>query len=177
MISSFKRKRTLALGVLLLLFLSAGAVAYFTAAGSGSGSASVGTTANVVLHGTTTGTLYPGTSVTVNLTADNPNSAKAEVGTVQLTGIRACSGAGSTWTGNGCSNGGTEVKACEDLDPGSAADADASDFYMANVAENQELPANSTGNALANAGTLTMNDLTRSQDQCQGVNLYLQLTS
>lgn len=177
MIRRFNKKRTLALGGLLLFVLTAGAVAYFTAGGSGSGSASVGTTANLVLHGTTSGNLYPGSSLTVNLTADNPGNSKAQVGTVQLTGIKACSGTGSTWTGTACSNGGTEVSSCEDFDPGSAANANAHDFYMANVAENQELPANSTGTALTNSGTLTMNDLASSQDQCKNVNLYLQLTS
>lgn len=177
MIRRFKKKRNLALVGLLLLVLSSGAVAYFTAGGSGSGTAAVGTTANVVLHGSTTGTLYPGTSVTVALTADNPNSSKAQVGTLQLTGIKACSGAGSSWNGTGCSSGGTEVTSCEDFDPGSAADANAHDFYMANVVENQELPASSTGTALTHSGTLTMNDLSTSQDQCKNVNLYLTFSS
>jgi hypothetical protein len=180
----FTKKRTLALGALLLLLLTAGAVAYFTTTGSGSGTASVGTSSVLTLHATTSGTLYPGTSVTVNLTADNPSNGNQQVGTIHLNGIKACTGGtgnDSVWNSSTSSctdsaNGGTEVTGCEDFDNGSSADANAHDFYMADVAENQSL-AHANGIALTNSGTLQMNNLNSSQNQCKNANLYLELTS
>jgi hypothetical protein len=182
MFHRFSRKRSIALTALLLLLLSAGAVAYFTTSGSGSGSASVGTSSTITLHGSTSGTLYPGTSETVTLTADNPSSGHQQVGTVHLSGIKACTGGtgnDSVWTGSSCSDsahGGVEVPGCEDFDNGSSPDGNAHDFYMADVVENQDLPSGS-GQALTNNGTLTMNNLSSSQDQCKSANLYLQFTS
>lgn len=183
MIRKFKKRHSLALAALLLLLLTAGAVAYFTTNGSGSGSATVGTSSTLTLHGTTSGTLYPGTSVPVTLTADNGSSGHQQVGTVHLSGIKACTGGtnnDSVWVpGSGCSdstNGGVEVPTCEDFDNGASPDANASDFYMADVAENQDL-APGSGIALSHNGTLQMNDLSKSQDQCKNVNLYLQFTS
>lgn len=182
MIRNLRKKRSAALAALLLLLLSAGAVAYFTAGGSGSGSATVGTSSTITLHGTTSGTLYPGTSVGVTLSADNPSPGHQLVGTVHLSGIKACTGGtgnDSVWTGSACSdsaNGGTEVAGCEDLDNGSSSNANSHDFYMADVVENQNL-ASGSGIGLTNSGTLSMNDLASSQNQCKNVNLYLQFTS
>jgi len=170
------------LSVLLLLLLTAGAIAYFTTNGTGSGTASVGTSSTITLHGTTTGTLYPGTSETVTLAADNPSSGHQQVGTVHLSGIYACTGGtnnDSVWNGSSCSdgtNGGHEVSTCEDIDNGSVGNAGQHDFYMQDVQENQDI-APGTGTALNNNGTLVMNDLNSSQDQCKNANLYLVLTS
>ena len=184
MIRRFKKKRTLALGALLLLLLSVGAGAYFSASGTGSGSATVGTSSTITLHGSTSGNLYPGSSVTVTLTADNPSPGHEQVGTVHLSGIKACTGGtnnDSVWNPgtSSCSdsaNGGAEVPSCEDFDNGANPDANAHDFYMADIAENQDL-AHGNGIALTNDGTLQMNDLSASQDQCKNANLYLQLNS
>lgn len=184
MIRRFKKKRTLALGALALLLLSVGAAAYFSATGTGSGSATVGTSSTITLHGSTSGSLYPGSSVAVTLTADNPSPGHEQVGTVHLSGIKACTGGtsnDSVWNPatSSCTdsaNGGVEVTSCEDFDSGASADANAHDFYMADVAENQDL-AHGNGIALNNSGLLQMNDLSTSQDQCKNANLYLQLSS
>jgi len=184
MFRRFGKKRSAALVALLMLLLSAGAVAFFTTSGSGSGTATVGTSSNITLQGSTSGTLYPGTSVTVTFTADNPSSGHQQVGTVHLSGIKACTGGtgnDSVWNPatSSCTdgaNGGAEVPGCEDFDNGSSPDANAHDFYMADVVENQDLPSGS-GIALTNNGTLTMNDLSSSQNQCKNANLYLQFTS
>lgn len=174
----FRNKRSLALAALLLLLLTAGAVAYFTASGAGTGSATVGTASNVVLHGSTTGSLYPGTTVPVTLTADNPGNGRQLVTAVTLSGIKACSGGsgGSVWVpGTGCSNGGSEVTTCEDFST-AAVDPNTTDFWMPTVAEGLQLPANSLANALS-AGVLTMNNLNSSQNQCENADLYLTFTS
>lgn len=184
MIRRFKTKPALAVLALSLMALAGTAVAYFSTTGSGSATASVGTSQTLTLHGTTSGTLYPGTSVTVSLTADNPSSGNQQVGTVHLSAIKACTGGtsnDSVWNpGTGActdsAHGGTEVPSCEDFDSGSSPDADAHDFYMADVVENQDLSSGS-GIALTHSGALTMNDLSGSQNQCKNVNLYLQLTS
>lgn len=184
MFSKYRKRRLVALVALLALLLTSGAVAYFTTTGTGSGSATVGTSSVITLHGTTTGTLYPGTSETVTFTADNPSPGHQLVGTVHLSGIKACTGGtgnDSVWNPNtnsctDAANGGVEVAGCEDFDNGSVADANAHDFYMADVVENQDLPSGN-GTALTNSGTLQMNDLPSSQNQCKNVNLYLQFTS
>jgi hypothetical protein len=176
-------------GLTLLAALSVAAVAviaayaYFTANGSGSGTATVGTSSAVTLHGSTTGTLYPGTTVSVSFTVDNPSTGHQQLGTVYLAGVKACTGAGSSWDpslnsgSGGCSNSGTEQTGCESVDPGNAADANASNFYMADVAENQDLAGSSSGVAATNGGTLKMNDLNSSQDSCKNASLYLVLST
>jgi hypothetical protein len=184
MFRRFGKKRSLALTALALLLLSAGAVAYFTATGSGSGTATVGTSSAITIHASTSGTLYPGTSESVTFTADNPSPGHQQVGTVHLSGIEACTGGtgnDSVWNPatSSCTdsaNGGAEVPSCEDFDNGSNPDANASDFYMADVQENQDI-AHGNGIALNSSGTLTMNDLSSSQNQCKNVNLYLMFTS
>src|SRR5437899_1598272 len=66
-----KRKITVLAALLIAAIAAIGGYAYFTANGSGSGTATVGTSSNIVLHGSTVGTLYPGTSVSISFTADN----------------------------------------------------------------------------------------------------------
>src|SRR5262245_58944241 len=70
----FRTKKSVALLAALVVASAAavGGYAYFTTPGSGTGSASVGTETPVTLHATA-GTLYPGTSTTVNFTVDNPS--------------------------------------------------------------------------------------------------------
>ena len=48
------------------LVVAGSAYAYFTTTGSGSGTATVGSSSNLTVTGTTSGSLYPGTSSTVN---------------------------------------------------------------------------------------------------------------
>jgi hypothetical protein len=160
-----------------------GAWAFFTASGSGSGTATVGTSSALTLHGATVGTLYPGATVSISFTVDNPSSGHQQLGTIYLAGVKACTGAGSSWdpslnSGAGaCSNSGTEQTTCESVDPGNAGDANLSNFYMLDVTENQDLAGNATGVSATNGGTLKMNNLSSSQDSCKNANLYLQLAT
>jgi hypothetical protein len=160
-----------------------GAWAFFTASGSGSGTATVGTSSALTLHGATVGTLYPGATVSISFTVDNPSSGHQQLGTIYLAGVKACTGAGSSWdpslnSGAGaCSNSGTEQTTCESVDPGNAGDANLSNFYMLDATENQDLAGNATGVSATNGGTLKMNNLSSSQDSCKNANLYLQLAT
>jgi hypothetical protein len=176
----FTKKRITILAVLLVaLGATIGAWAYFTANGSGSGSASVGTSSTLTLHGATVGTLYPGTTVPISFTVDNPSTGHQQLGTIYLAGVKACVGAGSTWNPgtSSCTSGGTEASGCESVDPGNAGDANASNFYMADVTENQDFAGGASGASATNGGTLMMNNLSSSQDSCKNANLYLQLAT
>src|ERR1700761_4198796 len=97
-----------ALGVVASLALAGGAYAYFTTTGSGTGQGTVGASSALTVTGTVSGSLYPGTSNTVNFTANNPSSGHERLGTITLTGVHACTGTGSSWNGSACSNSGTE---------------------------------------------------------------------
>lgn len=174
----FGKKRSIALGALFLLLLTAGAVAYFTASGAGSGSATVGTASAITLTGTTSGSLYPGTNVPVTLKASNPGTGTEYVTSVTLSGIKACYNAAGTsqWVpGTGCSNSGSEVTTCEDYST-AASNPNNTDFWMPPVTEGVQLAGNSSNVALT-SGTLTMSNLNSSQNQCAGANLYLSFTS
>jgi hypothetical protein len=180
----FPKRRTAVLAVLLVALIGAiGGWAYFTANGSGSATATVGTSSNLTLHGSTVGTLYPGTTVSISFTADNPSAGHQQLGTIYLAGVKACTGAGSSWDpslnsgAGGCSSSGTEQASCESVDPGNASDANASNFYLADVTENQDLAGNASGVSATNGGTLKMNNLSSAQDSCKNANLYLQLAT
>jgi hypothetical protein len=160
-----------------------GAYAYFTANGTGSGTATVGTSSSLTLNGSTTGTLYPGGTVSVSFTVDNPSSGHQELGTIYLAGVKACTGASSSWDtslnsgAGGCSNSGTEQTTCESVDSGSTSDANSSNFYMADVTENQDVAGSTSGVAATNGGTLMLNNLSSSQDSCKTASLYLELAT
>jgi hypothetical protein len=165
-----------ALSTIAVLAAAGAAIAYFTTTGQGTGSAAVGTNAALTITGTATSSLYPGTSSPVTFTANNPSSGHQQIGTVTLTGIKACVGTGSSWNGTACSNGGTEATTCEDFTAG-ASNVTTKDFYMAPVVENQDLPSGN-GTSLNTNGTLVMNNFTAaSQDACKGANLYLTFSS
>jgi hypothetical protein len=178
-----KRRLAVFAALLIAAIAAIGGWAYFTANGAGSGTANVGTSSNLTLHGATVGTLYPGTTVAISFTVDNPSSGHQQLGTIYLAGVKACTGAGSSWNpalnggAGGCSNSGTEQTGCESVDPGNAADANASNFYMADVVENQDLAGNASGAAATNGGTLKMNNLNSAQDSCKNASLYLQLAT
>jgi hypothetical protein len=178
-----KRRITLLVVLAIAAIAAIGGWAYFTANGSGSATATVGTSSNLTLHGSTSGTLYPGSTVSISFTVDNPGGGTERLGTIYLAGVKACTGAGSSWDpslnsgAGGCSNSGTEQTGCESVDPGNAADANASNFYMADVAENQDLAGNTSGVGATNGGTVKMNNLSSSQDSCKNANLYLQLAT
>ena len=119
----------------------------------------------------------------ISFTVDNPSSGHQQLGTIYLSGVKACTGASSSWDpslnsgAGGCSNSGTEQTTCESVDAGNAADANASNFYMADVTENQDLAGNATGVSATNGGTLKLNNLSASQDSCKNASLYLQLAA
>jgi hypothetical protein len=121
--------------------------------------------------------------VPISFTADNPGGGTERLGTIYLSGVKACTGASSSWDpslnsgAGGCSNSGTEQTGCESVDPGNAGNAGASNFYMGDVTENQNLAGGSTGVSATNGGTLTMNNLSSSQDSCKNASLYLQLAT
>jgi hypothetical protein len=154
--SSFTKKRALsAFATICVLGIAAGAYAYFTTTGSGTGTASVGTSAAVTLHGTVTGSLYPGSSSSVSFTVDNPSSGGQRVNTISLASITADAGH------SGCST---------------AISGGNPDFAMASVAVNKTF-APGNGQAVTQTGTLTMNDTGVNQDACQGATLTLNLTN
>lgn len=164
-------KRLVAVSVVAVLAVTGAAIAYFSASGSGTGTATVGTSSALTLHGSSSTTLYPGTSSTVTFTADNPSGGKERVGTIHLASIVACDQA---FTGTTCASG-HEVTTCESVETGTT-DGNTANFWMPDVAANQEV---SSGNAqsITATGTLTMNDLTGSQDSCKNDNLLLNFTS
>jgi hypothetical protein len=137
----------------------------------------------LTLHGAASGTLYPGATVSISFTIDNPSTGHQQLGTIYLSGVKACTGASSTWdpalnSGNGaCSNSGTEQTTCESVDPGNTTDANSSNFYMADVVENQDVAGSSSGVSATNGGTLKLNNLNSSQDSCKNASLYLQLAT
>jgi hypothetical protein len=178
----FTKKRVVAaVSVVAALAMAATAFAYFTTTGSGSGSASVGTSSDITLTGTTSGTLYPGAYETVSLSANNHSPGNQKLGTITLSGVKACP-SGSTWdatlnsNAGGCTNSATEVTGCE-TSSGVSSNDTSKNFYMAPVIENQDLPSGN-GTTLTNASaTLVMNDLSTSQDSCKSANLYLILSA
>src|ERR1700730_13221365 len=103
------------------------AVAYFTTSGGGTGTATVGTSSALVIHGTTTTALYPGTTTPVAFTADNSTTGHQQLGTIPLASIKACVGSGSSWDGTACTASGTEATTCESVETG-ATDLNTANF-------------------------------------------------
>lgn len=151
------------------------AYAFFTTSGAGTGTASVGTSSALTIHGTSASTLYPGTSSTVSFTVDNPSSGHQQLGTVTLSAVHACTGAGSSWNGTSCTSGGTEATGCESFDTSSSSSSD--NFSMVPVTSNQDIAGNASGATVTATGTLAMNNLASSQDACKSANLTLSFTS
>jgi hypothetical protein len=166
-----KKKLIGATTVLVTLALGGAAVAYFSTSGSGTGTASVGTSSALTVHGSTSGSLYPGVSSTVSFTADNPSSGHQKLGTIHLASIVACDQA---FSGGTCASG-HEVTTCESAETGSS-DANTANFWMPDVVSNQDL-ASGNGQSVTATGSLKMNDLNASQDTCKNVNLLLNFTS
>jgi hypothetical protein len=173
-LSNAPKKRAFLIAMLMTLAVTGGAFAYFTTAGTGSGSGSVGTSSSLVVTGTVASSLYPGTSSTVNFTVNNPSSGHERLGTITLSAIHACTGAGSTWNGSACSNSGTEQTTCESSDTSSSSTTD--NFSMPVVTSNTDF-APGNNQTVTQTGTLTMNDLNSSQNSCQGASLTLTFTT
>jgi hypothetical protein len=159
------KKRVLAgIGLVATLAVTGVAVAYFSASGAGSGNAQVGTNAALTISPTITpgvGGIVPGGNpATVSLTVTNPATAKANVATVTMTGVLAYSDAAHTVniTGTG------------------AGKCDTTQFSMAPVTENQQVPAGGP-TALANNGSLVFADSGSNQDGCKNAYLVSSFTS
>jgi hypothetical protein len=125
------------------------AVAYFTSTGSGTASGTVGSSQALTLHGTTSASLYPGSSATVTFTADNPSGGNEYLSTIHLTSVTTDAGH------SGC---------------GLTA------FTMPDVTVNQSIGPGS-GQSVTVHGTLSMADTGTNQNACQGAPLTLNLTS
>jgi hypothetical protein len=152
----FKKKRVLAgLAGIGVLAIAAGAYAYFTTTGSGTATATVGSSTALVIKGTVTGNLYPGTSSPVNLTIDNNSTGKQRVGTISLEKITPDAGHST----------------CSVVTTGGNPD-----FTMADIVVNKVFGPG-TAQAVTPNGSLTMNDTGVSQDACQGATLTLALKS
>ena len=152
----FTKKRVLAgLAAIGVLAIAAGAYAYFSTTGSGTATATVGSSSALVIKGTVTGNLYPGTSSPVSLTIDNNSTGKQRVGTISLEKITPDAGHST----------------CSVVTTGGNPD-----FTMADIVVNKVFgPGN--GQAVTPNGSLTMNDTGVSQDACQGATLTLTLKS
>jgi hypothetical protein len=150
-----KKKVLSALGAVAILAIAAGAYAYFSTSGSGTATATVGTSSALIIKGTVTGNLFPGSSSPVTLTVDNPSSGQQQLGTVTLEKITADAGHSS----------------CSVVTTGGNPD-----FTMPDIVVNKVFgPGN--GQAVTPTGTLTMNDTGVNQDACQGATLTLALKS
>jgi hypothetical protein len=150
------KKAVIAFTSASLIAASGGAAyAYWTSTGSGSATATAGTTVPVAITGTVAGTIYPGGSFTVVLTANNTNTTPVKIGTVSVTGIDS------------------DINACDTL----IADTTNVDFSMAGVAENQTLAASTNNIALTNNGSLVFNNAPENQDACKGAVLTLTLSA
>ena len=148
-----KNKRALTvLGVIAVLAVAGVAVAFWTTTGAGEGSGKVkSSNGTLVLHGSISNELTPGSTSPVTFTADNSNSSSLQVGTVH---------------------------AVVSIDEEHAtAGCKASDFSIADTAENQTISAESSKVALNNNGSIKMADTEENQDACKGATVTLTLES
>jgi hypothetical protein len=144
-----KRKRVLVGLSIAVVAIAGTAFAYWTTSGSGTGSGSVkASNGTIVLHGTITEALTPGSTSPVTFTADNENSSSQQVGTVHAVVTNS-------------------------KEPG----CKSSDFTILDTVENQVLAANSTGTALTTNGSIKMADTSALQDECKSAVITLTLTS
>ncbi len=164
MLSALKTKRArVGLGLLVLLAFSGAAVAYFTTTGSGSANAQVGTSSALTITASltpATGLVPGGTPAAVSFSVSNPSSGNQYVGTVSLSSVSAYSDAGHTTSipvGTG------------------AGQCDTSQFTMAPVAENQDVPSGTT--SLGTNGSLVFHDSGTNQNGCKGAYLVANFTS
>jgi hypothetical protein len=166
------KKALVLLAVTVVAVVSAVAgYAYFTTSGSGTGTGTVGTSSNLELTGTASATLYPGTSSPVSFTALNNSSGHQQLGTIYLASVEAYPTAADRTAGTNVISG------CGSVDDGSAVNAAASDFYMADVSSNQDFGPSASAQAVTAGGTLVMNNLNASQDACKNAFLKLDLAT
>lgn len=128
------RKVKVAVGVAVAcLAISGAAFAYFTTTGSGTAAGSVGTSTELVISGTVTDVLYPGTSSEVTFAVNNDSDGNQYVGTITLVSVTAsdpgCLGAWFSMA---------DIVANQDIDPGGEAITATGTLTMENAATNQD---------------------------------------
>jgi hypothetical protein len=173
MFRRFTKKRVaVGLGLVGALALAVGAYAYFTQSGAGTGSASVGSSSQVSLAGTITGTLYPGGSAaSVSVLVTNNGSGSQYVNKVHLASI-SIDHSSATYTGATAAQQAT-WDSCDTSVSGTP-----SAFTMSDITVGSTLTKHgTTGDHTTVSGSLQMNDTGVSQDNCQGAPLTLNLTS
>jgi len=145
-------------GWILLALLLVGAVAavggyaYWTSTGTGSASATnASSNGTIALNGSFAGGLAPGGSKTITFTADNAGTSSLRVGT-----IHAVVSIDAPHVALGCL---------------------ASDFTVADVVQNQTVPASTSGFALPVNGSIVFADTASNQDGCKGATVTLTLSS
>ena len=153
----FSRKALVAGGLVATLALGGIAFAYFTDSGSGTGTASVGSSTPIDLVGTITGTLYPaGDAASVSVLVTNLGSGSQHVDDVHLDSITSDAGP-------------TCDVSVDGLNPA---------FSMSDIPVDTTLTKSGTlGDNVTKVGSLQMNDTGISQDDCQGAELTLHLSS
>jgi hypothetical protein len=159
-----KRRRFVALGLVGVLAMGGAAYAYFTTTGSGTADGQVGTSQALTITADITaaaGGLVPGgTGSDVEFSVNNPSTGNQLVNTVHLVSVAAFTNALHTIpiaAGTG------------------AAQCDVTQFSMADVVQNQDVPAGLT--LLDDNGTLLMADAAFNQDGCKNAYLVASFTS
>jgi hypothetical protein len=159
-----KRRRFIAIGLVGMVAMAGAAYAYFTTTGAGTGNAQVGTSTALTITAAITpaaGGIVPGgTGSDVAYSVNNPSSGHQLVNTVHFTGVAAYTDALHTIpiaSGTG------------------AAQCDVSQFSIADVIQNQDVPTGIT--ALDDHGSLLMANAAFNQDGCKNAYLVASFTS
>ena len=154
-----RRKGTMAVASVLALLAVAGAsFAYFSSTGSGSASGTVGTSSNLTVNGTLSGSLYPGNGTPISFTAVNPSQGQEYLHSIHLASVTV----DTTHASNGC---------------------DYRWFTMPDVTANQDIASSgsaSTAYTVTAQGTVTMSDgngVGSNQDAFQGATISFAFTT
>ena len=146
----FTKGRKVALGTIAAVAIAGLAYAYWTGSGSGTGTGTAGTSGTVTITGAVAPGISPGTAEAVSFTAANSSDSPIRVTTVHLESI-AVDGAHATCV--------------------------TSDFTMADVTENHQVPSGATVEPLPVNGSLVYANTAVNQDACKGATLTLTLSS
>lgn len=146
----FSKKMRVAVGVVALTMVAAGAYAYWTGGGTGSGTAQVGDVGAVTITATVAPDIAPGTSRAVSFTAANATTSPIYLTTVHLESVTADAGHAS----------------CE-----------TDDFTMADVTQGVQVLAGAAAQALPTGGSLVYANTAVNQDACKDAVLTLVLSS
>lgn len=147
---SFTKSRKIALGTIAAVAIAGLAYGYWTGSGSGTGTGTAGTSGTATITGTVAPGISPGTAEVVSFTAANASDSPIQVSVVHLESITADAAHSACTT---------------------------ADFSMANITENQQVPAGATAEPLAVNGSLVYANTAVNQDACKGATLTLTLSS